>query len=184
MPGRRVNVYVDGFNLYYGSLKGTHYKWLDLSALADHLLPQEMVKRVRYFSARVTGIRDPGAPARQESYLRAVRMDPRITVHLGTFLSNDRSMHLARPPRQGTSTGVVYLKHGGARYAWVIRTEEKGSDVNLAAYLMLDAFDQDCDLALIISNDSDLMEPIRLVRERFFPVGVVSPHPIPSRQLA
>ena len=26
----RTYVYVDGFNLYYGALKGSHYKWLDL----------------------------------------------------------------------------------------------------------------------------------------------------------
>jgi len=34
-----TNVYVDGFNLYYGCLKGTPYKWLDLGALCQALLP-------------------------------------------------------------------------------------------------------------------------------------------------
>tara|TARA_R110002072_G_scaffold29206_4_gene92759 strand:- start:564 stop:863 length:300 start_codon:yes stop_codon:yes gene_type:complete len=29
----RTCVYVDGFNLYYGALKRTPYKWLDLAAL-------------------------------------------------------------------------------------------------------------------------------------------------------
>jgi hypothetical protein len=36
---RRVNIYVDGFNLYYGCCKATPYKWLDLAALAAQLLP-------------------------------------------------------------------------------------------------------------------------------------------------
>ena len=29
----RTRVYVDAFNLYYGALRGTPYKWLDLDAL-------------------------------------------------------------------------------------------------------------------------------------------------------
>ncbi len=46
----RTHVYVDGFNLYYGCLKGTSYKWLDLEALCRHLLPQNQVQRIRYWS--------------------------------------------------------------------------------------------------------------------------------------
>ena len=32
----RTVVYVDGFNLYYGALKGTSWKWLDLVALSQN----------------------------------------------------------------------------------------------------------------------------------------------------
>jgi uncharacterized LabA/DUF88 family protein len=49
----------------------------------------------------------------------------------------------------------------------VMKTEEKGSDVNLASYLLVDAFEDRFDVAVIISNDSDLKEPISLVRSRF-----------------
>ena len=66
----------------------------------------------------------------------------------------------------------------------VIKTEEKGSDVNLASHLLLDAFRKDCEAALVISNDSDLLEPIRIVRREFgMPVGVASPHARPSQVL-
>ena len=34
----------------------------------------------------------------------------------------------------------------------VIRTEEKGSDVNLATHLLTDAFDGDFDVALVVSK--------------------------------
>ena len=58
----------------------------------------------------------------------------------------------------------------------MIKTEEKGTDVNLATHLLLDAFDGECDAALVISNDSDLTEPIRQARRRFkLTVGVVLP---------
>lgn len=44
-------VYVDGFNLYYGCLKGTAHKWLDLAQLCRHVLPRNEVTRIKYFRA-------------------------------------------------------------------------------------------------------------------------------------
>ena len=59
----------------------------------------------------------------------------------------------------------------------VLRTEEKGSDVNLATYLLVDCFDNDFDEAVIISNDSDLAFPIERVISQFGKVvGVINPH--------
>ena len=66
----------------------------------------------------------------------------------------------------------------------VVKTEEKGSDVHLASHVLLDTFRKDCEAALVVSNDSDLLEPIRIVRREFgVPVGVASPHPQPSQVL-
>ncbi len=31
--GNRSIVYIDGFNLYYGSVRGTSFKWLDIEQL-------------------------------------------------------------------------------------------------------------------------------------------------------
>jgi hypothetical protein len=65
----------------------------------------------------------------------------------------------------------------GPQTANVVKTEEKGSDVNLATYLLMDAFDGDCELAVVISNDSDLATPIQSVRQRFgINVGILNPH--------
>ncbi len=50
-----VNVYIDGFNLYYGALKRTPYKWLDLRKLAETMLPTDTVQEVHYFTARIWG---------------------------------------------------------------------------------------------------------------------------------
>src|SRR6266540_753040 len=50
----RTNVYVDAFNLYYGCLKGTPYRWLDLAALCRRLLPNDEINRIRYFTALVS----------------------------------------------------------------------------------------------------------------------------------
>lgn len=70
------------------------------------------------------------------------------------------------------------------KYARVIKTEEKGSDVNLATHLLHDAHMGRFDIAVVISNDSDLLEPIKIVRQELHKqVGVLNPHPNPSRAL-
>ena len=67
---------------------------------------------------------------------------------------------------------------GGPATVEVLRTEEKGTDVNLATFLMVDCCDGDFDEAVVISNDSDLATPVEIVRQRFNKrIGVISPHP-------
>jgi uncharacterized LabA/DUF88 family protein len=167
-----TNIYVDGFNLYYGCLKGTPYKWLDLGALCRTLLPPNEIQRIRYFTAKVSAQADPHQPVRQHTYLRALQTVPGLTVHLGHFLTSTTRMPLANPVPDG------------ARTVEVIKTEEKGSDVNLATYLLADAFRADADTFVVVSNDSDLMEPIRLVSQELgYRVGIVNPHQIVSRAL-
>jgi len=162
-----TNVYVDAFNLYYGCLKGTSYRWLDLGALCRRLLPKDRINRIRYFTATVSARPDnPDAPQRQQVYLRALETIPGLSIHYGHYLSHVTRMPLARP------------RPGGARTVEVVKTEEKGSDVNLATFLLVDAFTRDCNVAVVISNDSDLKLPIEVVqRELGLRVGVVNPHP-------
>jgi uncharacterized LabA/DUF88 family protein len=167
----KANVYVDGFNLYYGSLKGKGpgFKWLDLDTLCrKHLIPSNPVNRIRYFTARISA--RPGdldAPVRQETYLRALATIPGLTIHLGHFQQTKVRMPLVHPPSSGQKTERVY------------KTEEKGSDVNIATNMLLDAFNKDCDLAVVISNDSDLEAPIRAVMQELgVPVGLLNPHPV------
>lgn len=170
----RTNVYIDAFNLYYGCLKGSRCKWLDLEALRRRLLPNNEIHRIRCFTAGVSARPDdPSAPQRQQAYLRALATLPKVTIHYGHFLSRRVRMPMADPP--GT----------GPRTVEVIKTEEKGSDVNLATYLLLDGFQEDYECAVVVSNDSDLKEPIRIVMEVLRrPVGVVNPHPARKRSRA
>ncbi len=119
----KANVYVDGFNLYYGCLKGTPYRWLDLAQLCQVLLPSHQIHRIRYFTARLQPrAEDPQQPRRQLIYLRALRTIPNLSIHYGHFLSHVVRLPLAQPPAEGPRTVEV------------VRTEEKGTDVNLATY--------------------------------------------------
>ncbi len=72
----------------------------------------------------------------------------------------------------------------GAKTAKVIKNEEKGSDVNLATYLFVDTFRDDAEAFVVVSNDSDLTEPIRIVQHELGKiVGLLNPQPIPSHML-
>jgi NYN domain len=171
----RTNVYVDGFNLFNGALKGSAYKWLDLETLAHRLLPKDNIRRVRYFTARVSARPDDlQLPARQDAYLRALATRPTVSIHLGVFYVSRARAYLARPPAFGPKTVEI------------IKTEEKGSDVALATYyLMLDACRGDCETAVVVTNDSDLREPLRLARDELgLTTGVINPHAARRRSRA
>ena len=100
----RTRVYIDGFNLYYGALKGTPYRWLDPVKLSTSLLPSRcVVDKVRYFTARVSGVVDPGAPARQQIYLSALQTLPEIELHFGRFLTKTLWRPLVNLPVAGES---------------------------------------------------------------------------------
>ena len=166
-----VIVYVDGFNLYYGSLKRTPYKWLDLSRLCASMLPTDRVIAIKYYTARISARPgNPGAPNDQQIYLRALRTTPNLSITYGHFLTHSVSMAL---------TGVTPTKR-----VWVDKTEEKGSDVNLASHLVRDAFRGAFQTAVLITNDSDLAEPVRIVRQELnLPVGILNPHQQHSAEL-
>lgn len=168
-----TNVYIDGFNLYYGCLKGSKYKWLDIHALSQELLPNDSIKRIRYFTAKISSRDDVRAPQRQQTYLRALETIPGLTVHLGHFLTSTPRMRLAEPPAKGPASVVVS------------KTEEKGSDVNLATYMLVDAFRNDADSFVVITNDSDFCEPLRIIRKELGKkVGVINPHATRKRSVA
>jgi hypothetical protein len=145
----RTYVYVDGFNLYYGAVKDTKLKWLNLRQLCQLLLPGLSIDKIKYFTARVSGRKeDPDKPTRQQIYLRALRTLPDLEIIYGTFLSHDVFMPLAEPAL------------GGPRFAKVVRTEEKGSDVNIAAHLVNDAYKAAFDVAVLVTNDSAYWSPL------------------------
>jgi uncharacterized LabA/DUF88 family protein len=167
----KTNVYIDGFNFYYGCIKSTPYHWLNVAKMCSFLMPNDNVNSIKYFTALVTARRnDPDKPIRQQTFLRALKTIPNLEIILGTFLSHEVTMPLA-PPSKG--------------YAKVIKTEEKGSDVNIATHLLVDGFRNAYELAVVVSNDSDLLEPIKFVTQELGkPVGILHPHKHPSIELS
>ena len=147
---KRVIVYVDGLNLFYGlRARGwKRYYWLNLWELAQQLLrPGQQLEKVRYFTARVRpDQRDPGREIRQKTYLEALETLPSVSIHEG--------FHMAKTRRCSVCGS-----------AWKT-FEEKMTDVNIAVQLLEDAQDDVFETAIVVSADSDLTGPVRAVRQR------------------
>jgi uncharacterized LabA/DUF88 family protein len=169
----RTRIYVDGFNFYYGCLKGTPHRWLNIQRLCTLLLPQNDIQHIKYFTAQVTARpHDPGQPVRQQTYFRALETLGNVEIILGHFLSHEVSM-----PRSPLTNPTQYVR--------VMKTEEKGSDVNLATQLLVDGFQNLYDVAVVVTNDSDLLAPIQAVRQTLGKkVGILNPYQRASKQLS
>ena len=161
----RTNVYIDGFNLYYRAVKGTKLKWLDLGKMAERLAPGHDIYRIRYFTAIVSGI---DTQRRQLAYIRALETIPNLYVTRGSFKIRQK---------RGTLTTLIL---GAPTIVEISTPEEKGSDVNLATYLLSDGYDKEYEQATIVSNDSDLALPIKMAREKLGRIGVVNPNRNPK----
>lgn len=178
-PKKRITFYIDGFNLYYGALRGTEYRWLDLEALCcQYIKGDAELVAVKYFTAKVEDRPDkPGQRAEQWEYLRALRTLPRVEIVYGHFLTRTATRLLENPPKRRCKGDI------GLRSVWI--QEEKGSDVNLASHLLADGFRARYDLAVVISNDGDLKLPAEIVRKEFDAgVGIINPHSTRSYALS
>ncbi len=150
--------------ILYGALENTPYKWLDLSSLFCQILnsnPSNL--KIKYFTSRVSPRDDDlSKPQRQDVYLRALRTYClNIEIYFGKFVTHPKRLPLADNIDQMVN---------------VLRTEEKGSDVNLAVHLLNDAWLNKYDCGIVVSNDGDLSEAMRLVREeRRIKLGLLTP---------
>ncbi len=171
----RTVVYIDGYNLYYGLLRGTKLKWLDLVTLfGDHVLDStsELVE-IRYYTAPVLArmCDDADSPQRQRLYLQALRkMHPqRLKIIEGKIAMSTPMLRLAHPIEEAPHLKVVQ----------VVDFNEKKTDVNLASDLIAGAWTDACEQAVICSNDTDLEAALATVR-KYHPsvrLGVVAPVP-------
>lgn len=168
----KLSIYVDGFNFYYGVYRhgppaNRAYRWLNYRTLMEMVYPRDTIARVRIFSARVQPRpHDLDQPNRQMSLWAANEAAARVSIHLGRFMVKHQNVKVLNPELVGHRRVRAEL------------TEEKGSDVNLASYLLLDGFRGEYEAAVVVSDDSDLVEPIRMVRKELgLRVGILNPQP-------
>jgi len=175
----RSRVYIDGFNLYYGALKANPaLRWLDLEAWCARLLPGDTIDKITYCTAKVTANgRNPHIHTRQDAYLRALGTLPTVEIVLGIFKVNGTRM--PRRPEKGCDCcdgRMAACRCCAGNTIPVIKTEEKGSDVNLAVSLLRDGYVGAYDRALVVSDDSDLQSAIDIVKNDLGrPVIVATP---------
>jgi uncharacterized LabA/DUF88 family protein len=163
----RIIVYIDGFNLYYRALRKPEHKWLNIQILAETLFPDDDVVRVKYFTAKIQpGKIDPRKHIRQQVYFRALETLPKVEILYGNYITSCARMPL-----------YDEWKAGVKKLVRVAKQEEKGTDVNLAVHMLRDAFRGEFDVAAVLTSDSDLAEPFRIVAEELsLPVILLHPY--------
>lgn len=145
--GKRSTIYIDGFNFYYGAIRGTAHRWLNLERLFERLRPDDDIQVIHYFTALVSGRHRTG----QERYLRALATLPKVNVILGKFKTKQLRCRVS---------GCDY---GGTRMFEA--PEEKRTDVNIALQVLDDFFHDRSDRIVLVSGDSDLVPAVDLAKK-------------------
>lgn len=169
---KRTIVHIDGSNLYYGHLRGTANKWLDLEAFAAKLLnPRHAILAVRYFTSRIIDkTPDHRHAQRQSKYLDALVNRPHTEIIEGHYREQGELLAPAREPCLSCDD-----RRADGRIK-VFRITEKMTDVNIAAAMLQDAYERRADCLALISGDADLAPVVKLIRYRIgIPVLVFNP---------
>jgi 6-hydroxy-3-succinoylpyridine 3-monooxygenase len=146
---RRSAIYIDGFNLYYGALKGTSHKWLDLEKYFTQVRSDEMIQQIWYFTAEVNGA--PGI--RQKAYLDALGTCALVKIVKGVFKKKELRCGVQSCSFTAPQTGKKFFTY-----------EEKQTDVNIALQIVRDAYEQKYENIVLVSGDSDLAPALTLVK--------------------
>lgn len=147
---KRAAVYIDGFNLYHGSISGTKFKWFDIQKYFELLRPHDSVDCIYYFTARIM---QGSKLERQAKYLRALATLPKVQIIEGRYKTKRANCRVEDCCFSGEKRFTTW--------------EEKRTDVNIAIQLIDDAYQDKFDHAIIVSGDSDLVPPIYLLKKRF-----------------
>ena len=154
-PGTKIAfVYIDALNFYYNKARPANAKWVDFKKLCAAILPEgTVIAKIVYCTSKVQNLPgDPEARDRQDIFLRALKAwIPGIQIVFGQMKERKKTGVIADsdPPEKTT----------------ILTFEEKGSDVNLGVHLVNDANKEDFDYAVVMSNDSDLAEAMKIARE-------------------
>lgn len=167
--------YVDGYNLYYGCLKNTTYKWLDLYQLLTHLLrqqnPDTEIIAVKFFTAPVItkfATHGDSAQSSQQHYHRALETlyPDSVQIINGYYnAAKSNAMHYLKPPSKLHRVEVWNL-------------EEKQTDVNIALTAYRDVVKGNVEQLVFVTNDTDQEPTLKLIREDFansVQIGVILP---------
>jgi len=151
----RVNIYVDGFNYFYGmkSMKAVDndwqkFYWLNYVKLFEQFIGEnQLLQKVIYFAAPPPS--DMEAKTKQKSLFDANKLlnPERFEVVMGRF-----------------NRITLKCKICKERYA---AYEEKQTDVNIAIRLMRDSFLDNVDTLVLVSADSDLVPPLKSIKELY-----------------
>lgn len=144
---KKVIVYVDGYNFYYGLRNGKalwrRAYWLDVVAFFERMMQdnQELVE-VHYYSSRP--VDDQQAYDNQDEFFSANLLNPKFRLHLGRYKKKKFKCQ---------SCGFKNKTY-----------EEKETDVRVATGMLVDVFQKRCDVTVVVSADSDMIPSVEAIK--------------------
>ena len=180
MSGLRTRVYIDGYNLCYGCLRNTAFKWLDVLALFEmQILPSILYKpapdadpatitlhpdcAIKYFTAKII----ESAAKSKDSVSSQAQYHNALTTHCGgrlSFVMGHYSLYKANQHIVPPDNPKLWPRDCEKIQVW--KLEEKQSDVNLALHLYDDAMSGDVDQVVLVTNDTDLAPALKMLQCR------------------
>lgn len=148
---KRSIVYIDGFNLYYGTVRDTPWKWLNIQSYFERLRQDDDIQAIKYFTAIVQN--DRHARNRQCAFLAALGTLPKVQILEGRF----------KPKRVTCRVRGCHFRGSRTFNA----PEEKQTDVSIGVHMIDDAYRDACDRLIVVSGDSDLLPALDMVKLRF-----------------
>jgi 6-hydroxy-3-succinoylpyridine 3-monooxygenase len=176
----RTRIYIDGYNLYYGCLTKSPFKWLDVLTLFESKIIPSILYRsaegadpaqmelvtdsaVKYFTAKIveSAAKAPDSVSSQAQYHNALskKWDGRVEFVLGSYARYKAKQALIPeddPDRQPKDCDKVQV--------WKI--EEKRSDVSIALHMFDDAMSDEVDQVILVTNDTDLVPAFEMLEQR------------------
>lgn len=154
---KRVSFLIDGFNLYHfindlHRIRGVKGKWLDLKSLFSSFLynfgREARLEKIYYFSAlpEFLSSTKPETINRHKDYIKCLS-DTGVGVTLGRF--REKRVFCNQCKR-------VFIKH-----------EEKETDVSIALKLYDILNNDEADIVVIVSGDTDLTPAVNICKLRF-----------------
>lgn len=167
-----TRVYIDGYNFYYGCLKGTPYKWLDIVKLFENYIlcrsdggsVNLQDNSIKYFTAEITdrAAGDPNSVNDQRSYHQAIYLhNKKLSTIKGSYAVDEVKCYKVERDEHGSKKDP---KDSSKVEVW--KLEEKQSDVNVAVEAVYDALTvPDLEQIVFVTNDTDIVPALRKIRE-------------------
>lgn len=179
----KTRIYVDGYNLYYGCLKNTPYKWLDVAKLIEEYILSTSVPEgycisstdFRYFTAPISSkaAQDDDSVRDQANYHRALEAlydQHKLNIISGYFSITDTFAY-----KIDDTDPTLEPRYCEKVKIW--KLEEKQTDVNIAVEALYDALtDETLDHIVFVTNDTDIAPVLKKIKQsRDIKIGVIVP---------